>query len=148
MPLFRRPDHDSPDDEDDSIDPELRLRTVRTAHSTLDESNRLEERAQRRKTMMRKKSRHFFRRGTDKKRSDKAESMTGSSTDVSSAPPVSGLRRNIYVNMPLPPDELDPKGEPVVRYVRNKVRTSSEYKQTCISLSYSVSSTAHQSTLS
>lgn len=30
----------------------------------------------------------------------------------------------MYVNWPLSSSELDPKGEPVVRYVRNKVRTS------------------------
>lgn len=87
----------------------------------------MEERAQRRKTMMRKKSRNFFRRGTDKKRPDKVESIPEAPVDASSAPPVTGLRRNIYVNKPLPPDELDHKGEPVVRYVRNKVRTSSVY---------------------
>ncbi|KAI0684455.1 phospholipid-translocating P-type ATPase [Cytidiella melzeri] len=122
MHLLRRSsDHDSPDDENDTIDPELRLRTVRTAHSTLDESNRLEERAQRRKSI---RSRGFFRRGTEKKRQGKAESVIESPPESGSAPPVTGLRRNIYVNIPLPPDELDPKGEPVVRYVRNKVRTS------------------------
>jgi phospholipid-translocating ATPase len=128
MHLLRRTsDHDSPDDADDTIDPELRLRTVRTAHSTLDESNRLEERAQKRKSMMRKKSRHFFRRGTDKKRQAKAENVVESTeAATTSAPPVTGLRRNIYVNLPLPPDELDSKGEVAVRYVRNKVRTSSE----------------------
>ncbi|GJE99985.1 phospholipid-transporting ATPase [Phanerochaete sordida] len=111
------------DDENDAIDPELRLRTVRTAHSTLEESIRTEDRARRRRTMMRKRSKGFFRRGTDKKRV-KDQSITESPPEPSAAPPVTGLRRNIYVNMPLPPDELDSNGEPVVRYVRNKVRTS------------------------
>ena len=70
MHLLRRTaQHDDPDidDENAAIDPELRLRTVRTAHSTIEESIRTEERAQRRRTMMRKRSRGFFRRGADKK---------------------------------------------------------------------------------
>lgn len=129
MHLLRRSAaHDDPDidDENDTIDPELRLRTVRTAHSTLEESIRTEERAQRRKTMRRKRSKGFFRRGTDKKRV-KDPSIAETAAETGAAPPVTGLRRNIYVNMPLPSDELDSHGEPVVRYARNKVRTSSEY---------------------
>ena len=125
MHLLRRTaQHDDPDidDENAAIDPELRLRTVRTAHSTLEESIRTEERAQRRR---RKGSKRFFRRG-DKKRA-KEQSIAEHPPEPSAAPPVTGLRRNIYVNVPLPPDELDSHGEPVVRYVRNKVRTSSEY---------------------
>ena len=127
MHLLRRTaHHDDPDidDENDAIDPELRLRTVRTAHSTIEESIRTEERAMRRKTMRRK---NFFRRGTDKKRVKDPSLAEGQSPpETGAAPPVHGLRRNIYVNMPLPPDELDSKGEPIVRYVRNKVRTSSK----------------------
>ena len=125
MHLLRRTaPHDDPDidDENEAIDPELRLRTVRTAHSTLEEASRTEERAVRRKTMRRK----FFRRGTEKKRGKELSQPQEPSSEPGTAPPVTGLRRNIYVNMPLPPDELDSKGEPVVRYVRNKVRTSSE----------------------
>ncbi|EKM52958.1 uncharacterized protein PHACADRAFT_259127 [Phanerochaete carnosa HHB-10118-sp] len=126
MHLLRRTaQHDDPDidDENAAIDPELRLRTVRTAHSTIEESIRTEQRTQRRRTMKRKRSMGFFRRGTDKKRV-KDPSITESPPEPGAAPPVTGVRRNIYVNMPLPPDELDHKGEPVVRYVRNKVRTS------------------------
>jgi phospholipid-translocating ATPase len=122
MHLLRRSaHHDDPemDDENDAIDPELRLRTVRTAHSTIEESNRTEERAMRRKTMRKR----FFRRGGTKRGKD--PSLPENTTEASTAPPVTGLRRNIYVNMPLPTDELDSNGEPVVRYVRNKVRTSS-----------------------
>ena len=71
----------------------------------------------------------FFRR--DKKRSGKADSVKSTpeaaAGEHAAAPPITGLRRNIYVNMPLPPDELDKRSEPLVRYVRNKVRTSSKY---------------------
>ena len=126
MHLLRRTAHDdrNTDDENDAIDPELRLRTVRTAHSTLEESIRTEERAHRRRTMMRKRSKGFFRRGIDKKRDQGiAESQSG---EQSTAPAITGLRRNIYVNVPLPQDELDSHGEPIVRYARNKIRTSSE----------------------
>ena len=33
-------------------------------------------------------------------------------------------RRNIYVNMPLRPEEIDRNGQPLARWARNKVRTS------------------------
>ncbi|WVR06439.1 hypothetical protein IAU60_003470 [Kwoniella sp. DSM 27419] len=33
-------------------------------------------------------------------------------------------RRSVFVNLPLPSAMRDPKGEPLIRYVRNKVRTS------------------------
>ena len=128
MPLLqRRANHDDSDidDENDAIDPELRLRTVRTAHSTLEESMRTEDRARRRKSLLHKRSMKFFRR--DKKRSGKTDSVKSvADQSADHAPPITGLRRNIYVNLPLPPDELDKKNEPVVRYARNKVRTSSE----------------------
>ena len=133
--LQRRPNHDDLDidDENDAIDPELRLRTVRTAHSTLEESIRTEERARRRRSLLHKRSMKFFRR--DKKRSGKADSVKSTpeaaAGEHAAAPPITGLRRNIYVNMPLPPDELDKRSEPLVRYVRNKVRTSSEYLPPC-----------------
>ncbi|CAL1710461.1 unnamed protein product [Somion occarium] len=128
MPAFRRnPDPEDTDDETDTVDPELRLRTVRTAASTIAESIRAEERAERRKTMRKKRS--FFRGRGDKKRAAQAAQAakaqdTTPPSEVAAAPPVTGLRRNIYVNMPLPPDEVNREGEPIVRYVRNKVRTS------------------------
>ena len=130
MHLLRKAHHDEidPEDENEAIDPELRLRTVRTAHSTIEESIRTEERARRRKSVMRSRSRNFFRRGSDKKRAPKNESVPETSADVAAAPPVTGLRRNIYVNKPLSQGEVDARGEPVVRYVRNKVRTSSKYR--------------------
>ncbi|THH32200.1 hypothetical protein EUX98_g2001 [Antrodiella citrinella] len=124
--FFRRhPDADDID-EDDAVDPELRLRTVRTAHSTIAESIRTEDRAERRKTIRKKRS--FFRSRSTKKRPQtaKSEESTADTVEVAAttAPPITGLRRNIYVNMPLPGDERAADGEPVVRYVRNKVRTS------------------------
>ncbi|OBZ77329.1 Phospholipid-transporting ATPase DNF1 [Grifola frondosa] len=122
MPFFRRhpnPDDLETDDEpNDGIDPELRLRTVRTAASTIAESIRTEERVERRKTMRRKRS--FFRRGTEKRRSEPAESKE----EAAAVPHATGVRRNVYVNYPLPLDEVNDHGEPMVRYVRNKVRTS------------------------
>lgn len=129
MHLLRRTHHDELDhdnDEDETIDPELRLRTVRTAHSTIEESIRTEERARRRRSVMRSKSRHFFRRGSDKKRAVKNEAPKEAPAESTAAAPVTGRRRNVYVNMPLPAEEVDTHGEPVVRYHRNKVRTSSE----------------------
>ena len=123
--FHRRPtdDDDATDDEDDrSIDPELRLRTVRTAASTLAESAAVEQRAERRKTHLHKnkKKGSFFRRGAEKKR------PTQDSVVVSTGPVIPGQRRTIYVNRPLPMSEVDSKNEPLVRYPRNKVRTTSE----------------------
>ncbi|KAH8088928.1 phospholipid-transporting ATPase 1 [Cristinia sonorae] len=126
MSFFRRhPDPDTlDDDENDGIDPELRLRTTRTAHSTIAESIRTEQRAERRKTM--KKKRSFFRNRSTKDSERKKRPSTAKSEDVveAAAPPsITGLRRNIYVNRPLAEDEVV-DGEPITRYVRNKVRTS------------------------
>ncbi|KAH9846917.1 phospholipid-translocating P-type ATPase [Lenzites betulinus] len=121
MSFFRRrtfpEDADTDDELNDAVDPELRLRTVRTAASTLAESVRTEQRVERRKSM-RKKGSRFFRRGTEKRTTEATES---------GAPPtahIPGARRNVYVNYTLPLDEVDHNGDPVVRYVRNKVQTS------------------------
>ena len=127
MSFFRR--HDHPDDLDtdeetnDAIDPELRLRTVRTAASTIAESIRQEQRAERRKSMRKKSKGSFFRRNTEKRRQDSGDS----DPTPTAQPSIHGRRRNVYVNVPLPADEKDSGGEPVVRYARNKVRTSSAY---------------------
>ena len=123
MPFPRRQTTDELDD--DGVDPELRLRTVRTAASTLAESIRQEQRAERRKSL-RKKGSRFFRR--EKKRSEDDADSEPSST---ARPPITGRRRNVYVNTPLPLDEVDQRGEPLVRYARNKVRTTSEYRRPC-----------------
>ncbi|KAI0367307.1 phospholipid-transporting ATPase 1 [Pilatotrama ljubarskyi] len=122
MSFFRRrtfpEDIDTDDELHDAVDPELRLRTVRTAASTIAESIRTEQRVERRKSM-RKKGSHFFRRGTEKRRTDTADAGAGAP-----AAPILGARRNVYVNYTPPLDEVDHNGDPIVRYVRNKVRTS------------------------
>lgn len=107
--------------EDDMIDPELRLRTVRTAHSVLAESVRSEARAKKRKALRAKTSK-FFHRG--EKKAHQEEEVTTTSSFPSDH--VSGSRRNVYVNAPLRSDEVDGNGEPLQRYVRNKVKSSSE----------------------
>lgn len=107
------------EDHDDNIDPELRLRTVRTAASAIAESIKSEQRAERRKS----RHRGFFRRHGPAKKPVKpvpsAEALVPSK--------VVGTRRNIYVNHPLSAMEVDRDGEPTTRYVRNKVRTTSVY---------------------
>ncbi|CCM05301.1 uncharacterized protein FIBRA_07515 [Fibroporia radiculosa] len=116
MSFLRRhsPRDDSINDEDDGVDPELRLRTVRTAASTLAEYARQEERTERRKISLRGKQ-FFHRRSQKKKPPAPPAGPTGG---------VAGPRRKIYVNTPLPREDLDSRGEPLVRYKRNKVRTS------------------------
>ncbi|KAJ7176874.1 phospholipid-transporting ATPase 1 [Mycena filopes] len=101
--------HDNDDeDEDDTIDPELRLRTVRTAHSAIAESIVADARQTRRR-------RRFFRRRGEKDRERKLEG---------GAPRPEGRRRNVYVGTALPRGEVDASGDPLVRYPRNKVRTT------------------------
>lgn len=132
MSFLRRHRHlDTEDDtdEDSDIDPELRLRTVRTAASTIAESNRTEARRNRRRkrTIKRKgTTRTFF--GRDKRKPDERPESTA---DVPK-PVIEGQRRNIYVNVPLPPSELNQHGEPTARYARNKVRTSSTFVKSFI----------------
>ncbi|KIK63428.1 hypothetical protein GYMLUDRAFT_41114 [Collybiopsis luxurians FD-317 M1] len=109
---------DSDDEEDDTIDPELRLRTVRTTASALEEAIRTEQKAERRKQKRRRGL--FGSRISEKKRPQTADS-TDNSTPSTEIP---GLRRNVYVNHPLSHSELDQNGEPMARYERNKVRTS------------------------
>ena len=124
MSLFKRhqPIEDHTDEEnDETIDPELRLRTVRTAASAIAESIRTDQRAERRRSTIHKRSRFFRSKHADKK----PESTTAASA-VTSASKVSGARRNIYVNHSLSAMEVDHSGEPKVEYVRNKVRTTSE----------------------
>ncbi|KAL1740994.1 hypothetical protein HDZ31DRAFT_46374 [Schizophyllum fasciatum] len=119
MPFLKRSQQADSDDElDDNIDPELRLRTVRTAHSAIAESIRSEVRAERRKS--RRARGRFFRKSTEKKQAQ--EPAPQSAPDAAAGVP--GARRRVYVNCALPPNELDHNGEPLVRYPRNKVRTT------------------------
>jgi len=111
---IRTPSPDT-DENDDNIDPELRLRTVHTAASAIAESIKTEQRAERRKSR-----RGFFQRRAAAKRP--VQPAPSSAPTTSRVP---GARRNIHVNHPLPAMEVDPNGEPKVRYVRNKVRTTS-----------------------
>lgn len=145
-----------------SIDPDLRLRTVKTAHSVLAESIRSEALAEKRE-----KRRRLFRsmkrkasgigKGTLKRKSPAGDNGKPDSVETegfnkdaistgslpSQPPPISSSehhfektkgkaknrkaefpRRTVYVNIPLPSSLRNSQGEPVVRYVRNKVRTS------------------------
>jgi len=118
MSLSKRQHHHDPvngtnEEHDENIDPELRLRTVRTAASAIAESILSEQRAERRKTAHKKRSR-FFRRHHEKK-----------VVSVDSSKEIPGSRRNVYVNHPLFPGELASDGDPKARYVRNKVCTTS-----------------------
>lgn len=153
------------------IDPALRLRTTKTAHSVIAESIRSEgERHQRRRSRLLK---HLKRHGTTRLRTKskqgrkhhgddqegdhsgglpsiadeageppKPPQISTGDSGSGGAAPVGGVvdhaaeslgmkkkkkpltRRSIYVNMPLPPDQLNAKGEPIISYARNKVRTS------------------------
>ena len=112
---------DNTTENDDTIDPELRLRTVRTAASAIAESIRTDQRAEKRRSTIHKRSR-FFR----SKHADKKPEPPTTSTVAPTSSRVPGARRNIYVNHSLSAMEVDHCGEPKVGYVRNKVRTTSE----------------------
>src|SRR6266545_7834696 len=99
---------DTDEEDDDNVDPELRLRTVRTAASALAVSVKSEQRAERRKS----RQKGFFRRRAAAKRP--AQPAPSAATPTSR---VHGARRNIYVNHPLSAMEVDHTGEPKVRYV-------------------------------
>jgi phospholipid-translocating ATPase len=132
------PEDDVDEENDDTIDPELRLRTVRTAASALAESIRSEQRAERRRSIRRGKGSRFFRR--HEKRTEEVSTEAGLPKDIP------GVRRNIYVNRPLSAIESDSNGEPLARYVRNKVRTTS--KLYVLYLGISLCSSLLQNTLS
>jgi phospholipid-translocating ATPase len=143
-----------------SLDPQLRLRTVRTAHSVIAESIRSERDADARKrkrrifsglrrrgTMstlgtvkdsLRRKgsdseglsrpasSEHLTEHGTPKRRRSEAlsDSTPPAPDDKGKGKAKVAARRTLYVNVPLPTQLLTAKGDPIIRYVRNKVRTS------------------------
>jgi phospholipid-translocating ATPase len=110
-------------DEDDQVDPELRLRTVRTATSAIAESIRSEQRMERRKARRRriwgslKTKKPPSNAGHD---SELRLELPAGHTAASGKP-----RRNIYVNCGLLPQDTDAGGHPFRTYVRNKVKTSS-----------------------
>ncbi|KAF9044299.1 phospholipid-transporting ATPase 1 [Panaeolus papilionaceus] len=125
MSFFKRhqpaEEPDTDEENDDSIDPELRLRTVRTAASAIAESIRSEQRMERRKT---KHKRSRFFRSRNSRTEKKTEPPPATTSQPAPTSKVPGTRRNVYVNHPLSAMEVDHEGEPKVRYVRNKVRTA------------------------
>jgi phospholipid-translocating ATPase len=128
MSFFKRhrnPDSDqiAADDHDSNVDHDLRLRTVRTAASTIAESIASEQRAERRRSTRRSR---FFRSKSVKYPSHE---KTHTSSPNAPAVQITGKRRNVYVNMPLTAAEVDRHGEPVIRYARNKVNTTSELRR-------------------
>lgn len=128
MAFRRHQDEDTDEENDDAIDPALRLRTVRTAASAVAESILDEQRVRRKRSRLRQRSLKLFRSKSKEKR--KANDVDADSTNADgqqTATQITGKRRNIYVNTPLSPPETDGQGEPLVRYVRNKVRTSSMF---------------------
>lgn len=115
-------DHEG-DEENDQIDPELRLRTVRTASSAIAESIRSELRRER----QRAKRRRLWGSLKSKKPPSNAGHDTELRQDSTSGAASSGKpRRNVYVNSPLSSQDKDSYGRPLRVYVRNKVRTSSQ----------------------
>jgi phospholipid-translocating ATPase len=127
----RNPDSDQieADDHDSNVDHDLRLRTVRTAASTIAESIASEQRAERRRSTRLNRSR-FFRSKSAKYRDHE---KTRSSLPNAPAVQIAGRRRNVYVNMPLIATEVDRLGEPIIRFARNKVNTTSELRQEFVS---------------
>ncbi|KIM27890.1 hypothetical protein M408DRAFT_329812 [Serendipita vermifera MAFF 305830] len=110
------------DEDNDQIDPELRLRTVRTASSAIAESIRSELRRER----QRAKRKRLWGSLKSKKPPSNAghdaelrQGSTGAASATSGKP-----RRNVYVNCPLSSQDTDSHGRPQTVYVRNKVRTS------------------------
>ncbi|KAJ7793142.1 hypothetical protein B0H14DRAFT_3889495, partial [Mycena olivaceomarginata] len=97
-------------DNDEDIDPELRLRTVRTAHSAIAE-NAAE------KTVLGRTEREDTAWAPPRGGGPRQGQAGGRGRPE-------GKRRNVYVNTPLPRGELDSSGDPLVRYPRNKVRTT------------------------
>ncbi|KAG8759000.1 hypothetical protein FRC12_009867 [Ceratobasidium sp. 428] len=142
MSFFKR--HPRLDEEDGSdgenVDPNLRLRTTLTAHSTIAESIRSELRQQRRKKSLARarfgfgkkherpgtsgtvRSTHSAVTATDDLH--RTETQASEPAAATTATTTTGQRRMVYVNLPLPDSETKSNGDPVVRYERNKVRTS------------------------
>jgi phospholipid-translocating ATPase len=131
MSFFKRrsvvDEPNSDDEHDDTIDPELRLRTVRTAASAIEESIKSEQRAERRKSMRKTRSRFNFTTRSRQERKLQEAAAGGSTSAPAPSTTTQGSRRNVYVNQPLSAMEADHDGEPKITYARNKVRTTSAY---------------------
>ncbi|KAG8728172.1 hypothetical protein FRC11_011663, partial [Ceratobasidium sp. 423] len=133
MSFFKRHPHLDEDGTDtDNVDPNLRLRTTLTAHSTIAESIRSELRQQRRKRSLAKARKFTFGKRPGTAGSQKSQQQgvdehglerTASEQPQPTTQPV-GERRTIYINQPLPQNETRSNGDPIRTYVRNKVRTS------------------------
>jgi hypothetical protein len=95
-PRSRINEPNADDDLDDGIDPELRLRTVRTAASAIEESIRTEQRAEKRKSMRKSRSRFFSRGSKQEKPAQPAPSVPTTTSTIGPH----GPRRKIYVNHP------------------------------------------------
>ena len=139
MSFFKRrrnPDSDQieTNDHDTNVDQDLRLRTVRTAASTIAESIASEQRAERRRSTRHKRSK-FFRSKSAKYLDQKTSVPAADGPTVH----ISGERRNVYVNMPLIAAEVDRHGEPIQRYARNKVNTTSALRLEFCITSFSLS---------
>ncbi|CAE7072861.1 unnamed protein product [Rhizoctonia solani] len=135
MSFFKRHPHlDEEGTDTENVDPNLRLRTTLTAHSTIAESIRSELRQQKRKKSLAKARNKFtFKRpGTAGSQKGQREGVDehGLELAVHQPAPVvpahqpEGERRTVFVNQPLPQSETRSNGDPIVRYARNKVRTS------------------------
>lgn len=145
MSFFKRRRHPHPDrlaaeDHDTNVDQDLRLRTVRTAASTIAESIASEQRAERRRSIRHNRS-NFFRSKLSKHQERERPSIP---IPAPSPAHISGNRRNIYFNTPLTAMEVDRQGEPVVRYARNKVKTTSkQYLVSCCCASHAPQNTRY-----
>ncbi len=139
--LFKRQQqqaqHDEDTDtEDPQVDPELRLRTVQTAHSTIAESIRSENRrAERRRKSRRWQGKGLFGKGSGLRKQQEPDPEDDlprptepmqEQTDAAAEEEELAKRRTVFVNIPLPPEDVKPNGDPLKSYVRNKVRTSSK----------------------
>jgi phospholipid-translocating ATPase len=132
MSVFPRHPHpdqvlgDDTDDDEEVVNPDHRLRPIRTAASTIAESIKSEARIARRQ-----KRRSSRKGGKSRLFGGGKVSDSGDASEPAVANIIPGTRRNIYVNVPLPDLEVDTNGEPLARYPRNKVRTSSKFSRVC-----------------
>ncbi|QRV93154.1 phospholipid-translocating P-type ATPase [Ceratobasidium sp. AG-Ba] len=146
MSFFKRPPRLDDDGNSDveNVDPNLRLRTTLTAHSTIAESIRSELRQQRRKRSLAARTRFGFGKKHGQERPGTSGTIRSTTSAATAEPQPEdelqrtetqaseqpqgkqppGHRRMVYVNLPLPDSETNSSGDPVVRYARNKVRTS------------------------